>query len=202
MAEDIRPKHGKKTQTKTAAQDFELNGAPIEATAEAPEFKRTKRIYKGDQKLIHDLFKLLPTALIYDSGYENSPMLVKIEHSHLFHTIDSSGRNQSTCVPIGGHFHFVEVVHQKDGAPGLKISGPKKWVQKKIRGTRNTERVAVDVVMQDGTIDSHTHGFEYIGSEEITMRKVNVEAVKFESELAAKMAPPIPGATADQVFEG
>lgn len=196
MSEDLRPKHSSKTKPQKT-ENVEMTAAT------APqEFKRTKRIYKNEQKLIHDLFKLLPAQVLQDHGFENSPMIVKMEHSHLFHTIDSSGRPQKTCVPIGGHFHFVEVVPQKDGAPGLRISGPKKWAQKKIRGSKNTERVAIDVTMQDGSIDQHTHDFQYIGSEEITMRKVNMEAVKYESEMAAKMNPAIPGASPNEIFEG
>lgn len=197
MAEDNRPKHSPKNKPASKTENVEMTGA-----TEAPEFKRQKRVYKNEQKLIHDLFKLLPANVLQDHGFENSPMIVRMEHSHLFHTIDSSGRPQKTCVPIGGHFHFVEVVPQANGAPGLRISTPKKWVQKKIRGSKNTERVAVDVMMQDGSIDNHVHDFEYIGSEEITMRKVNMEAVKYESEVAAKMNPSIPGASATEVFEG
>lgn len=186
-----------KSPTKSPAVD--AYGEVPEGASEAPAFERRTRVYRNQQELDHDLFKLKPSKFRRNMGYsDESILLVDIEHSHHFHTIDSSGKKQDACTPIGGHFHYVKVVGADDGKePVLEISKPMKWILKAVPGKKKLQRVAVPLTCpnHEGAIvdDEHTHDYEYLGSEKIKLRKPNLEAAKFQTAQAQLHQPKIDG---------
>lgn len=168
---------------------------------QAPMIKRQPRVYKSSQEVDHDLFKLTVAKMIKNGGFNpDVPMIEHHEHTHWFHTVDSSGRPQVASTPTGGHHHAVKVIVGKDGVPTLEVSEPRRWVKRKVRGTRNKfKRVEEPVFIgtgEDAEKDTHTHDVQYCGSEKITLRQPNVEAAKFESALKAQREPTIEGVSA------
>lgn len=157
---------------------------PFTAEGEAPV--APKRIYKGTQEVDHDLFKLNAAKMAKNVSYTDVPQIEHFEHCHIFHTVDSGGRKQETSSAVGGHHHDIEVVEDANGVPSLKVSEPRKWIKKKIRGVMQRVSVAIVLDEEDGTTDSHTHEVTYLGSERITMRQANVEFAKFEVALKSK----------------
>jgi uncharacterized protein YodC (DUF2158 family) len=146
----------------------------------------TARVYKGTQVVDHDLFKLLPALMKKDVSFNpEKPIYEYFEHAHIFHTVDSNGKALDKCNDVGGHFHTVEVVNGKNGVPTLKVSVAMKVVRLKKGGPR----VAVEV--RD---DNHTHAVKYLGSEKIELRKTNVDAAQYMSEIRSRVEPkPVPG---------
>jgi hypothetical protein len=172
-----------------------------ESSPGAPLIQRQPRIYKSTQDVDHDLFKLTVSEMIKNGGYNpDVPMLEKHEHTHWFHTVDSSGRAQTASTPTGGHHHNVKVIVGKDGVPTLEVSGPKRWVKRKVRGTRNKfKRVEEDAFIgtgEDAIHDTHSHNVQYCGSEKITLRSPNIEASLAMSALQQKREPSIEGVEA------
>jgi len=154
----------------------------------------TARVFKGSQELPHDLFKLKVASMKRNVSYTDVPIIDHIEHVHIFHTIDSSGKRQTESTPVGGHFHQIEVHHNAMGVPHLVVGPAMKWVKKRVKGQRKAKRVAVPVRWQIGEdeweTDNHTHQSEYLGSEMIHLRKSNPEAAKAETAIRMKMEPP------------
>ena len=112
--------------------------------------------------------------------------LRKVEHCHFFHTVDSDGKELTNSSSIGGHFHKMEVVKDGDGVPHVKcVSGPVRLAKKKNRRTGKWEKITAPI----NDYDYHTHDIEYLKSEEITVRKTNVEAVQVQTIMAQKVAP-------------
>ncbi len=111
---------------------------------------------------------------------KNQPQVVELEHSHIFHTINSQMKLQKHTSTVGGHFHEIEWGVGADGKPFVKKVGPpityryvsRSGQQKKRSGAvrwRDGER---DEETDDGVaagyvVDKHTHKFHYIHSEEL-----------------------------------
>lgn len=167
--------------------------------SDQPKAMRQARVMKGEAEIYHDLFKLSPSTMLRDVGYTGSPNLIPLEHCHIFHTVDSNGRKQEACSPVGGHFHFIKIIGEKDGVPQLEISKPKKWVMKRVKGMKKPKRVAVDVVFGEAfdgehqDSDDHSHEYEYIRSEKIKLRVPNIEAIKLEGQIQAIQNPSVDG---------
>jgi hypothetical protein len=170
--------------------------------SQSPKFQRK---YRGTQTLHHDLFKLKVENMAKNVSIdENNPVIVGVEHAHFFHTIDSQGRPQDRCNPVGGHFHMVTPRKNKDGSfvvdidgnPIVEVSKPLRMVQRKNARGKVTVEVE-NVSIGDGKIDEHVHEVEYMGSDKIQARKINAEAMKFEGQMRQKFNP-----SADGVFEG
>lgn len=179
------------TKKKTTKTD-----SPLEKDIRAQQEEVNERIYKGQQKVDHDLFKLKVASMRKNVSFNDKPEIVSFEHCHIFHTVDSYGQKQFTTNAVGGHFHEVTVIENPNGGvPKLEISEPKKWVVKKVRGRK--KKIAVPVVLVDDEegkeVDTHTHEFEYLGSSQIHLRKPNLEFAKFDSALRAKQQPAVEG---------
>ncbi len=152
-------------------------------TAPGETLVRKPRVYKGTQIVDHDLFKLEVAKMTKNVSYTDVPDLVKLEHVHMFHTVDSNGKKVSMSSAVGGHHHDITVVPGKDGVPTIQVSEPRKIVVRKRKG--RIERLSVPVVLdpESGEVDDHTHSVTYLGSERITLRKTNPEFAKFESAI-------------------
>lgn len=171
------------------ARPSKAQSAPVDSLSQEThsEPQAQSRVYKGERELDHDLFKLLPTALTKNVGFqEDDPIWTTIEHSHIFHTIDSSGRAQDTTNAVGGHHHQVQVVKSPQGVPTLIVSGPLKWVVHR-KGTR---RIRTAVPMEN---DTHTHEVQYLGSEKIKARAINPEFAKLDAMVQAKKPSAVEG---------
>lgn len=146
-----------------------------------------ERRYHGSQVLEHDCYKLAPAPLLRNVSFSDIPDIQKFEHSHIFHTIDSDGRKQENCSAIGGHFHRMKVTHVPGGAPVVEcVTGPMREVRRRVKGQ------FVKVVEPVPGEDDHRHDVVYLHSEKISLRSVNVEAVRVQQVDAQKTAP-IPG---------
>lgn len=152
-----------------------------------------ERVYKGTQELDHDLFKLDVARMKKNVSFTEIPIWNYSEHVHIFHTIDSSGKKQTECAPVGGHFHAVEVTMSPDGVPSLKVSKPMIWVLVRDRKTGKKVKTAVLMTDEDPDSDDHTHEVIYLGSEKIRLRKTNLEFAKFHAQIMAVQNPSIPG---------
>lgn len=161
---------------------------PAVTANEAAEAPAVARVYKGSQEVDHDLFKLVVAKMrrnISWSGGTAPEDYVFLDHCHMFHTFDSSGRKQTRSTKTGGHFHEVTIV-KTGGVPRVTISGPKTEIKKRVNG-----RVRPQVI--DLSDDDHTHEAEYIRSERIKIRSSNVEAAKVESFIRAQQEVSVPG---------
>lgn len=150
-----------------------------------------KRFYDGKQEIDHDLFKLELAVMKKNVSYNDLPDYEKIEHVHMFHTIDSSGKRQETSTAVGGHFHPIIVKGAEDGVPTLEVGPPHKHVIKKIRGRK--VRVAIPLTEEDPEGDTHTHTVIYLKSEKIKLRQANANFASYEAEVHAKQNPTVDG---------
>lgn len=141
-----------------------------------------KRIFKRSTEKVHDLYKLL-VATCTKSATDYTP-LTKIEHVHHYHSIDSKGVAQNTCISVSGHFHVMEVVEpaSDEGPAVLKCSPPMIWVRAKERGqwVKRLQLASRD--------DNHTHEVQYVDSHKFTPAKINPEFVKLQQTQAAPPA--------------
>lgn len=146
-----------------------------------------KRIFGQGNKLIHDLFRLQVAKMTRNVSWnDEKPIYVEIDHSHIFHTIDSTGRKQETCSPVGGHHHKMTVTYEQGVAPTVHCSPAMKYIRKRVNGENTKVLVEIDD-------DNHTHEVEYIRSEEIEPRRVSAEWLKLQSDMIAKQQPKVDG---------
>lgn len=146
--------------------------------------KNIKRTMKGSQKLYHDLFKLKQANMVKEIMIGNDKTLKDhVPHVHFYHSIDSSGRPQTDCSPIGGHTHKMTVTEDYKGNLTATCSGPLVRTKVKTKQGRTIEKIL------PSTDDNHTHEVEYIESSEFTVRKVNAEAVKAMSYFSSPDRP-------------
>ena len=149
--------------------------------------RATRRAYKGEQTVDHDLFRLLPAETLKNGSWNpDIPRWEPVLHTHFFHTVDSSGIEQTTSVSVAGHFHEMAVTQHKDAPPTVECSGPKHYVMK--RTGRGLERIAEPI-----NSDNHTHEVQYVNSERITIRQMNPEFLKYQAAVEADKITSIPG---------
>ncbi len=157
-----------------------------EAPAKAPKIQ--KRVYKNTQKVDLDLWKLLVEKTKINDNYnaEQEPIWVYLEHTHVFRTVDSSGEIQHNSSPMAGHVHPVTVVRNPDGIPTITVGPASVYRKVKLRG--RTQRTLVPL-----PDDDHTHDFQYLGSESIQLREMNMEFAKLDAAMRAKENQSVPG---------
>lgn len=141
-----------------------------------------KRVFADNIQIFHDLFRLNTAEMKRNKSWNDTPMWVSIKHEHFFHTVDSSGRPQKYCAPVGGHFHELKVTKNNKGeiVDVEVIGGPLKFLRKKVNG--RIKKVAVPFNEQD----QHTHEISYEGSNKLGKAKINNEAVRHMSQIIAK----------------
>lgn len=154
-----------------------------------------KRSFTGTKEVFTDLFKLMVANVIKYEGWEKPGLehpdthpakFGSWEHTHPFRTYDRKGDKQTTCTPIGGHFHVIEWAESADpdAPPQIKsVSGPMVMEKKIIRGR------PTNVPVPANEFDDHTHDVEYIRSSKIEFTTTNVEATKVIAYEAQKTAP-------------
>lgn len=138
--------------------------------------KAQKRVFKGQQKLIHDLYKLEVAKMRKEVGYDVvNPQFEWLEHVHMYHTIDSNGRRLTHAQPIGQHWHEMKLVGAREDGMPLFECGP---ALRKISSHRFIEIPG----------DNHRHDVSYVCSEEIEQRQYNPDYMKFQSQVANHQA--------------
>lgn len=164
-----------------------------------PEDGSRQRFYSNKGEVDHDLFKLKVESMMKNVSWtKEEPDYRPVEHCHMFHTIDSSGKPQKYSTAQGGHFHEMEVVY-KDGVPEVVCkSGPLEWVWIK-RGKRRIKvaRPIFDGLFRDFDsenpkipVDVHKHEVQYIKSDRIALRRINEEAQVLIAKNAALTTKP------------
>lgn len=182
---------GSDIETPTASHDDVPAAVPVAQNTSQAASPQESRVFKGQKKLHSDRYKLLVSNMVINKGIQGQEQdtdFINAEHCHFFHTVSSSGRTHTNSSPIGGHFHVMKVTPQGPGQPPKVecVSGPMKFVNKKVKG--RLQKVAVPV----NNYDNHTHDVQYIDSMEVAQRQTNIEAVKVQTHMAQKEAP-VPG---------
>lgn len=181
------------------------------------------RVFRGQQKVHHDLFKLTLAKMKKNVGIdEQVPDIEKVDHVHFYRTVDSNGKALLASAPVGGHHHNVKILfdqkgniqiaHDQNGKPILdedgkpfvmaEISEPLRWVKKKKgkRWVRFEEQMRIGKIDDGGELDEHTHQIVYLRSQMIDVRNIDpkraAEAAKVESEYRAKREGSIEGVRA------
>jgi len=140
------------------------------------------RVYKGQSELDHDLYKLAPAVMKKNQAVDgHQPMYVPLEHCHIFHSIDSNGKVQTSCNAIGGHFHEMNKVGESDDGVAVYNTGPPvTWAWKKELNANGMPVKKKITVPAKDLNDEHTHEVLYQWSEKIKPRKMNTEFIKYQ----------------------
>lgn len=192
-----------------AATNDSDRGAGLKVESDAPEASaaavngkvadRSMRIIqRGAGEVWHHLFKLLPAKVSKDHGWDpEQPKIILHEHTHAFHTVDSSGKQMTQTSAVAGHFHEVKVIQSADPTerPTIEISHAKRLVRRTVRKGvyRNFVEDYNETNDEGAAIRPHTHEYEYHGSDLIKVRTINPEFSKLQAELAQKAPKPIAG---------
>jgi hypothetical protein len=146
--------------------------------------KKVKYNFQKQAGKLHSLYKLLSSTFKKNTSFTSVPNWEDAEHVHFFHSISSSGDSQTTCVPIGGHFHeMIMVTPATETEPAVyKCSGPLKKVRQK-----NSQGYWEVVSVPANGVDNHTHEVEYKHSEIWSPTPMNPEFIKLQTQMAAKI---------------
>jgi len=150
--------------------------------------EKIERVYSNSQIIDHDLYVLKEAQMLKNTALPGAmPDYEKVSHQHFFHTIDSDGKKQTHCTPVGGHFHKMTIHETKDGGiPQIECGPPVKLVNKRIRG----QIKATEVLYEES--DDHKHEVFYKRSDKVSLRSVSTEATKIIAFSAQRTAP-VPG---------
>lgn len=160
--------------------------APRSQTSDVP--KTVLRI-KGERRDWHHLFKSDVKPMKKNVSFKKGqPRIEHLDHTHVFHTINSQMKPQEYSSTVGGHFHKISWRMTANGPEVYEIGPPLYF--KYVRKGANQRRVMSPVEWQDDNqdkviVDSHTHKFHYVHSEEIAEKNVRAVAVDHS---AAEMA--------------
>lgn len=151
--------------------------------------KQQARVFKSQQNIMHDLYKLEVASAIKNVAWQpNVFSPERVEHCHFFHSVDKNGAPQKQCAQINGHFHELTLVTPgTESTPPIYKCGPAlRWALVNINGQMVKKAVPAD------HNDTHTHEMRYIASEEFKPAKLNSEAMKLIAQVE-KAPEPVPG---------
>jgi len=131
----------------------------------------TKRFLKEDADILSDTWKLKVTTFIKrsDRSTVSNPIWENKEHTHIYRTYDSNGKELKTSNAVGGHYHEIKTF-ERDGEIFAECGPP--IYNATYRDNNKNTRVPVD---------NHTHDMEFQGSDLIKHRKHNPKAQEFIS---------------------
>lgn len=151
---------------------------PIKGADTAPQHQAQKRIYKNEVEFNHDCFKLLVSSMKVNVSWNDKPEYITHEHVHMFHTFDSDGRRQTKSTSSSGHFHPIIVHDNGEGnLPDIEIGPAMQEIYEKKKGEVKKVSKPLDEEFQ------HTHDKQWITSELLKGRVVNVEALKTQQKI-------------------
>lgn len=133
--------------------------------------KGSQRYLKADKEIISDTWKLKVTKFMrrMDRSPADRPIWEERDHSHIFRTYDSNGKELNTSNSVGGHYHEI-ITYEKDGELYAECGPP---IYNKYSRDLNKNHYKAN--------DTHTHELEFQGSDLIKMRKHNPKAQEFIS---------------------
>lgn len=145
----------------------------------------------------HHLFKAeVAKALKNTSWKPGQPNIVKVEHCHFFHTIDSGLRSLKYTSAINNHYHEVKWRVDSNGDFVAECGPPIRKLQKTRRdgSTYSVEgpiTIDNDYPDQNGMpekiVDDHRHEMTYIGSDLISPKMIKAIQEKTAAALAEQL---------------
>lgn len=168
---------------------------PTPATQAQPAANITpKLVMKGERVFQHHLFLSDVAKCKKNTSYEpDQPMLVDMEHKHVFHTIDSKGRKQLISSHALGHFHMMMWGIDGEGNLYAKSGPALKKVAKHLRdgSTQMVDSPIFWTDLQDNRFnDDHNHEWEYQHSEEFTAKSLANQRKANQEELLEQGVDP------------
>lgn len=155
-----------------------------------------KRVWKGSQTFVHDLYRLEVSTCLRNQSYKmGDPIIEKIEHKHFFHSVDRKGKKLTRSTITADHFHDIEVELNKAGEITAIKCGPAKRVTEKLVGPENFRKRVKSVESPswikhanegiETITDEHTHEITYVTSEELSPGRIassqNQDKVRFQA---------------------
>jgi len=133
-----------------------------------------KIIWKNQMEKRHDVFKSDVRDFLKNTSFKAGQISIeKVQHSHIFHTIDSRGKELQLTDTVGGHFHEVKVEVDENGY--LKaVCGPA-MVRENIKTRSGLAKIKIsplrfhDEYNDKDIVDDHSHEFTYLRSEMINV---------------------------------
>jgi hypothetical protein len=190
-----KPTQGQQAQTQNNAQrpaQAQTQKTPAPQQPKSSIAVQPKIIQRGAKTFRHDLFKATVGSTLKNVGIKKyQPELVKVEHVHFFHSHDAKGQGSKHTTAAVGHFHEVEqYIDPATGYPAVKCGPALRKVQKRMKNGFMKSFIE-PVTFEDGNTgqtvtDSHTHEFEYLGSEELSPDK-NKQRQKQDAEALRAM---------------
>lgn len=154
-----------------------------------------QRIYANEMIIDHDLYRLKLTNMKKNLAWEKNVYdMTSVPHEHFFHTVDSSGKQQTRSNMVGGHFHVMTIIPQPGGAPPIVKCGPAVKEIKRLINKRMVKKLEPALRYTDDNgnsmADDHVHSVGYERSNRLAARKINEEAVKVIGADAVKTQAP------------
>jgi hypothetical protein len=178
--------------TESQASEPKKKGRPKKADPVKPKIRMRNAVSKD-----HHLFKAeVADTLKNTSWTRGNPKIVKIEHCHFFHTIDSNLREQKYTTPVNNHYHKVSWFIDSDGELRAECGPPIRKVTKTRRdgSTRTVEEPITfendhteENGLEDTIIDDHRHDMTYIGTDRISPKIVKAMQEKTVAAIATAM---------------
>lgn len=154
---------------------------------------QSSKVWKGQEKFEHQLFKLLPTNCLKNKSITPfRPDTYPKEHGHMFHSVDRKGQKMVHSAASAGHFHEVEVVWDGDVLVSAKCGPPIRFKYRKQRNgemKKMKEQVAykgMDEHGSDDVVDEHTHEVKYIRSEILSLQPQHADHTQTGNYMARK----------------
>ena len=192
-----------------ATSTSDLENAKAAARSSAP-----RKVMKGTRSFEHDLFKLQAAKMLKNHSWKfKEPMIVELEHAHIFHSINDATLQPNThCTAVGGHTHEITVdwtkkVRREKTLPDGRVEiyegplvkcGPAVEVKVTHRGGRSFRKYVKvgwpgtnpqngdDVMIED----DHTHDVEYLDTETISLGQRNERRQEERQRVASVMQGP------------
>ena len=155
--------------------------APRVQTGSPQTPPQPRYVMRGDRTFIHSVFKLTGARCMKRiSWQEKLDDVVSVDHGHIFHSHNKRGQENQYTSWQSGHCHKVTQSLDENGNPIIEVGPPLKKVLKRFRdGTAEKRLAPVEFENEKGGPDgrtrwedTHTHKFEYIGSEELSQNKI------------------------------
>jgi len=168
--------------TTAASEDLAVQADPLEAKADGG----FERVYKNNQILDHDCYKLEVEMMRKDVSYNNVPVWEQFAHSHIYHTINSQGKKLNKCAAVGGHTHEITLVDKGPNKAPELLCGP---ACKEVKYAKNG---VVQKRLDPMPGDSHTHKVTYLRSDKIVPGQVHKGTAQVMAEMESRLRGNIP----------
>lgn len=170
---------------KAASREVRITSAdrvPAKTVTRSDDVAVQERIVpftRGAKAVTHHLFKAEVAKFLKNDSYKkDNPILIPMEHAHIYHSCDSLGRPIDHTGFVGGHCHEVKITDNGDGSISVECGPPlRKEIFKGRDGRKKTRFVPVrffdkfagedDESAHGGEwkVDAHTHKMTFMGSE-------------------------------------